>query len=64
MIGDWTKFGSRRSQYLKETGRRRRRRPGPPNDIIELLALSGRWVLVFLGILYAAGLAYPPIDAR
>ncbi len=64
MIGDWMKFSAVRPQHLKDKGRQRRRRPGLQGDVIELLARSAGWMLICLGILHGAGLAYLPLDAR
>jgi len=44
--------------------RRRQRRPGQQDDILELLALSAGWVLIVLGVLHVAGLAYLPLGTR
>jgi Flp pilus assembly protein TadB len=64
MIGEWMKFGPLRPQHLKDKGRRRQRRPGQQDDILELLALSAGWVLIVLGVLHVAGLAYLPLGTR
>jgi Flp pilus assembly protein TadB len=64
MIAEWMKFDRLRPQHAKEKGRRRRRRPGQRDDIVELLALSAGWVLIVLGVLHVAGLAYLPLGTR
>ncbi len=64
MIGEWMKFDRLRLQHMKDKGRRRRRRPGRQDDMIELLALSVGWALIVLGILHAAGLAHLPIGTQ
>lgn len=63
MTGDWMNFGPLRRQHLNHKTRRHRR-GGKQQDLIEGLALSAGWVLVLLGVLHAAGLAYLPLDAR
>ncbi len=63
MTGDWMNFGPLRRQHLRNKGRRRRR-PGQQDDIVELVALSAGWVLIVLGVLHVAGLAYLPLGTR